>query len=517
MTLDRPSAALSKQLALVNSACAIVTRLLTVGVLGWVIQHFVRNISDEELAILPVVLSLTLLIPVLQSVLTSGLGRFVTEAYAMNDHARISRIAATMFPWQVGISLVLLLAGLVLAWQVGAVLPIPLHLVPQARLMILAIFFQFSLIIFLQVFMTGIYAVQKLYLISAIKTASATLRVILTLSLILGFGAKVQWVVVGQVFPNILATLAITAISLRFVPSLLPSRMKYDRTIASDILGFGGWYSVGQIASTIRAAADAPLLYRLATPLSVNTFFLGSYIESQIRALITTALQPLTPGLIALHALGHEDRFANAYVRGGRLALWASLLPATPIVVFRHQLFRFYLGTDAGRFADAETVTIVLLGSMALTLPAAMLMSVGTALAKIDRITKQLLFGQILNLGLTLLLVGPLKMGAVGAACATLISSLFYHPFLLWPTAFRLVNVKPRVFIIDTLVRGWSPAAIAGFAGWALREAFNPYSAKAVAVVCLFIIIVYSLAVVFFSCRADRADANRIWSKLRSR
>ncbi len=92
-----------------------------VGVFGWVLQYLVHRVPDSELALLPVVLSLTLLMPVVQSVLTSGMGRFLTEAYARGDTERIGRIMSSLVPWQAGGALVIFLGGMLVAWKINAI------------------------------------------------------------------------------------------------------------------------------------------------------------------------------------------------------------------------------------------------------------------------------------------------------------------------------------------------------------------------------------------------------------
>ena len=63
---------ISKRLVLINSISGIATRVLTVGVFAWVIQYLLKRIPEEELALLSIVLSLAMILPVLQTILTGG-------------------------------------------------------------------------------------------------------------------------------------------------------------------------------------------------------------------------------------------------------------------------------------------------------------------------------------------------------------------------------------------------------------------------------------------------------------
>ncbi len=89
---------ISKRLILVNSASAMVTRLVSMSVLVWVHARLVRRISPEEYSLLAPILALLEFVPLATVVLTSGLGRFIVEAYARNDQRRVTAIVSTMFP-----------------------------------------------------------------------------------------------------------------------------------------------------------------------------------------------------------------------------------------------------------------------------------------------------------------------------------------------------------------------------------------------------------------------------------
>ena len=72
----------SKKTVLVNSSSFAITRAINILVLVWLYQHLLKRISPSEYSIYPVLMSLMAFAPLMTGVLTSGIGRYVVEAYA---------------------------------------------------------------------------------------------------------------------------------------------------------------------------------------------------------------------------------------------------------------------------------------------------------------------------------------------------------------------------------------------------------------------------------------------------
>lgn len=71
---------ISKKLVLINSASSLVTRMLSISVLIWLQQYLLKRITPEEYSLLPVLYSVMMFAPLVTTVLTAGLGRYIVEA-----------------------------------------------------------------------------------------------------------------------------------------------------------------------------------------------------------------------------------------------------------------------------------------------------------------------------------------------------------------------------------------------------------------------------------------------------
>lgn len=501
---------ISKRLVLINSISGVATRVLTVGVFAWVIQYLMKRIPEDELAVLPVVVSVAMILPLLQIVLAGGLSRFITEAYARNDVAAVSRIVASQFPLLVIGGIVAAVVGALLAWNIHRLLYIPDSLIGAARFMMLLVVARIAIGIVLAPFTTGLFVRQQFVLQNMIEVCGSLVRIALMLFLILAVGPRVEFVVVAQVVSQFCVLFAQAWYSMRLLPALRYRPSHFDRETCRRVLSFGGWNFVTESASLIRRAADVPILNWFSTPIAVNDFFLGSLFETQLRQMAITATQPLAPALTAMHARVQEDRLAAAYLRGSRIALWASMLLATPLILFGHDLFALYLGSKYAEHVNAANVMVILLIGFPFTYPTLMFFRIAYARGDIGPLAIRGLLSQVLNLALTLLFVGMLQWGALGSAWATLISFISIEPFFDWPLALRTLRLSWRRFIGESLIPGLIPSAVAACVGFLLSQ-FLPDSSPVRAAVGLpCCLIAYTITLWIVLRPADRADIGRI-------
>ena len=73
---------ISKRLVFINSASSLLAKVLNVSILVWLQQYLLRRISTEEYSLYPILMAVMLLVPLLTTILISGLSRYIVEAYA---------------------------------------------------------------------------------------------------------------------------------------------------------------------------------------------------------------------------------------------------------------------------------------------------------------------------------------------------------------------------------------------------------------------------------------------------
>ncbi len=506
---------ISKKLVIVNSASSVLTRVLNLTLLLWAIQYLVKRIPDDEYQLLPIVMGVIFLVPILTSFLTSGLGRFVTEAYAQGDEARVTEITSTMLPITCLAALVLTAVGAMCVYWIDLIVIIAPAQVADARLMLALLLSVITLRLAVAPLGVGLYVRQKFILKNATQLAGAVLRVALLLALLLRVGPEVKWVVVSLVISDLLVLLAQTLLSMRFLPALRFRRSAMRPGVAGGLISFGAWYLVGQLAVAIRQAADPILLNRLALPVDVTNFHLAATADFQIRQMRMTATAPLQPAMTAMYAQGKLAGLASVYLRGGRLSLWVLLAAAVPLMVFRVELLQAYLGPAFEQHRDAATALFWLLAAFPFIAPRGLLGNVLHAVNRLRPYAVCQLLVQLANLALTIVLLTVWQMGAVGSALASFIALAVSDPFIMWPMGIRTLHLKWSRFFREVLIPGYTPAVIAVIVGELIRRSLSSPSLTELALAIAACLLVFFAVVAFCLQEQDRRDLGAILRRFR--
>ena len=505
---------ISKRLILINSASSIGTRIINISILVWLHQHLLRRISPEEYSLYPVLMAVMVFAPLLTTILTSGIGRYVVEAYAKGDERRVTQIVSTMFPLLLGAGIMLMVFGWALAWNVGSILTIAPDRLWDAKIMMALLMFSAAIRLPLAPFGVGLYVQQRFVLLNCIRLGTELVRIVLLFTLLLGISTRVLWVVVASVSASICDLLVQVFISHWLIPALKfhPSEIRW--TLAKQVMSFGSWNFVGQVANTIRMASDVIILNKLATPLDVTCFHLGSLPHKQLEQGSGVLFAPLQPPLIGMHAAGSNARLRNAYLRGGRYALWVTCFFAIPAIVYSRELIRLYVGTD---YLAAATVMALLLAAFPIAHGNLLMYAVGHAKAQIGQIVRRVAVLQLANLCLTLYLVGFLKMGAVGSALSSFLVGLVGSPLLIYPVGWKLAGVKCKTWVQETLWPGLLPGLAAGmlWIGFRMLSPANSWSILGVYTGIGWLCYLFALFV-FCMLPDDRDDLSRLLRKIRS-
>jgi O-antigen/teichoic acid export membrane protein len=509
---------ISKRLALTNSAASAAGMLLNAAVTFWLQQYLLRRIGAEEYSLISVLSAVMVFLPLVTAVLTSGIGRYIVEAYAEGDEERVTQIVSTMFPILFLVSILVSILAFFAVRYVYVIVKIESAQVQPARIMLSVMMFSFILRLVLSPFASGLYVRQRFVLQNVINFCITLFKGALLLFLLLAVSTSVVWVIVAQTTGDLIGFCIIVSLSRRMVPSLSYRRGKFRWNLVRSLVSFGGWNAIGQIGGMIRSAADPLILNRLATPVDVASFNLGAQADRMIRHLISTALHPVQPQMTAMYAKNRDDMLSAAFLRLGRFAMWASMLMIVPLIVFRQEFFQVYLRERFQTYVPATVVMPLLLSYLPIAYSITGLDQIVVATAKNRGYMVFTSLSQLLNLILTFFFVATLHMGAVGSALATFCAGAAVTLFAFFPLAMKLTKLKVREYLRRTLLPGIAPA-IAGMAAWILlRTLVTPSTWLELCLCVLCGVVVYLLVLVAWCLQPkDRTDLNTVYQALKSR
>jgi len=117
---------------------------------------------------------------------------------------------------------------------------------------------------------------------------------------------------------------------------------------------------------------------------------------------------------------------------------------------------------------------------------------------------------------LTLLLVGPLHLGALGSALSTVLCFSVFHPLLMWPLARRMTQVSFIRWTKETIVPGMLPGLVGAILWCGLGAIFSISTWLSLALCTAGGWLGYIVCLFLFALQPeDRTDLLRIVSQVR--
>jgi len=183
-----------------------------------------------------------------------------------------------------------------------------------------------------------------------------------------------------------------------------------------------------------------------------------------------------------------------------------------PLVVFSRDIMALYVGPE---FAQASQVMALLLWVLPVAYATLLRPELASVTGKVRTNALRTAAMQIGNLGLTLYLVGILKMGALGSALGTLCASLLFYPLLLWPMSLKLAGLDWSTWLRRAAFPGVAPA-LPAVAVWVLcRWGLQPQSWVTLIGAALPGLLVYLVALLTVCTEAeDRAYLRQLWRRV---
>ncbi|SFE78855.1 lipopolysaccharide biosynthesis protein [Roseivivax sediminis] len=448
---------LSRRLVSVNSASSVANRLLSVTVLVWLFQYLVNRLPTEEFAIYPVVMAVMVVAPLFFSLFTGGMARFLIDAYARSDFDAVRGVVSSVLPVLIGAVALFWMVGLTFALNVEKVLKIPVGSEVEARAMMALLVLTYGIRMLVSPFTLGFQIRQAYVELNILEIGRELLRIsVLTLFFLLA-GPAVVWVVVATAISELVLSAVAVWRSRRLVPELTFDRAFASFAVARRLTSFGIWTSLGQLGGIMYTNAATLILNLHGTPMDVTCFFLGATLYRQTEMLIITAIGPLLPVVTALNATGDRVRLATTVLRGGRYALWASMLIATPAIVFSDIFVRLYIGDEYGR---AALVIILFMSIFPVNQATALLAMTALATGRVRAFYLPAFIAQAAGLSIMLALASWYGAGAIGMAAALALVTIASQLLYFWWLNLRLIGAGFSAFLASTLVPGLVPAVV---------------------------------------------------------
>jgi len=453
--VEHKNIVVSKRLVAVNSVSSVLARILNITILLWAYQYLLTHIPAEEFAVLPVVMAVMIFAPLFFSFLSSGISRYVIDAYAKGEFEGVRTIVSSILPMVAGVAIAFIGIGCVFVFNIEHVLNIPPQMVASARIMMSLLMVSFALQMVFIPFQTGYQLRQRYVELNMLAIIRDISRMGLLLVFLMTIGPDVVWVVVANVTAEVTFLAVTVARSRRMVPELRFTRRHFDFAKARELMSFGSWTALGTAGDVMNVQGATLILNLFGTPVDVTVFYIGSTLYRQLNTAVMLGTQPIQPALTAMHSLKDKARFGDTVLRGGRLALWVGLAVSAPLGVFAQEFVEIYVGST---YMAASWVITVFMASIPIIYSTFLLAMTAMAVARVREFFLPAFLVQLVGLFAMLLLTVYFETGAIGVVLALMFPIVFSQLAYFWPLFLRLTDRPFSMFLKDVVVRGWTPA-----------------------------------------------------------
>ena len=506
---------ISKKTIIINSLSSALSLLINLTVLVWLQQYLLKHISAEEYSLIPIVLSVMAFAPLLTSVLTGGMGRYMTIAYAKGDNMEVTRICSTMFPILFFAGSILLILGWFVAWNVDMFLVVSSEYRTDAKIMLALMVFVTAIRLPLAAFSSGFMLKQKLWWQDLIDVGCQLLRITILFVLLFEVSTRALWVTVALAISELVNLAISTPISIKLIPQQRIQWSLFRKKLAKEITAFGSWWLVGSLADVLKKTMDPLILNRFASAVDVTIFYVADIAPRLLTQILTPITRPFIPILGAMVANNDHIKLRNTYTRTARYHSWVVLTIAVPAMVFSTETMHLYLH---GKYDTAGGIMTMLLGVAIINALNALGSAVALSAGDMKGLSVRVVFIQTVNLILTFVFVGYLHQGAYGSAYATLFAALFLETTIKWPFCWRVAHTPFRYWFKEVFVAAIFPAVPSAVFCVSISVIYSIDSWLKLVLVSGLSALIYVIMVMIFGLKQqDRIDLGRLAQKAPAR
>jgi len=434
---------------------AIVAR----GFLGlFLVPFLISHLGKEVYGLIGVVGVLVGFATLADVGLSSALARHLAAAIAVGDDEEVNRLVSTatgMF-----VTAGTLIAGICIVWSellVDVLVGGGESTNEFRRQGAILISWYGSPLIFISfinpVFTATVNAHNRYDLTNTINTV-CTLLAGIALIMVLPLSNSVLTVWIGialgsQIF--IVAAISFTAYRLR--PSLRIQFGLFSKRTFRRLFAFGGRVSALQISHRLSLQIDPMILSHFLGPASVAIYRPAAVLVSLVRPVAQVLAMQSEPLVTTYHVTERSEHLKQMLIRGTRYTMLLGILPCTILGVFASSICEYWLGQTLG--SDTHTTANVLLAWVIVDF---FYYAEGNQYAVFTG-TNHLGFPTcidvplcILNVTLSIFLVGYTSIGIIGVVLPTILTSFVRRPILAIYAA-KCIGLSSKEYFMSSYLR----------------------------------------------------------------
>ena len=443
--------------------------------------YLIRGLGDDRYGVWRIVENVLAYFTLFDLGIAACLVRFVSKYHATDERTELNKVVSACLAVFIAATVCVLVLGSALVPVVGPGLEHKLGRpgdVPAFMLLMLA---NLAVTLPLSVFPTILDGLQRFAAKSAVRLAFLALRV-----------AGIVYVMETRpgLFPlavvytaaNLLEHAAMGVLAFRFLPGLRVSRRLIDRETIRRVKGYSVDAFLAMLAGRITVQTGAVVVGGFLTAAAAAHYAIAAQLVEMAKNLLRSATTTLTPAVSEREARGDLDGVRRVLLDGTRWVLYVVLPVHLGLLFFGRPFLERWIhrGPEYAEWCFPATAVL----SMTLTVGVAQSVAARIlyGMGRLRLFARLALVEAVLNLGLSLALVGPMGLEgvavavagpnvlfclfAIGYACRTLEVPVWRYLLTawLWPTCAAVVPAASWWFIAP-VEASWVGIAVGIVAG----------------------------------------------------
>lgn len=413
-----------------NMATNLLSFGLSVMIGVWFTPYLIRHLGLEAYGLIPLVMTITSYLGLATLTLNGAVGRFMTIALERKDAKEANEIFNTALFGNILIIGLLFVPAVLASWQASKFLNVPTGSETALAWLFFCIICSFFLTTLNSSFSLSSFCRNRFDLSNAVGILSNLVRVGTVVALFTWFKPQVWHIGIGALMAAVFTIVGSIIIWRRLTPILHIAPQAFHVGTLRNLTSMGGWFLLSQVGALLFLGIDLIVVNKLFGAEAGGRYGAVLQWSSLLRSLAGVMAGVFGPTIFMLYArqdLPGLVRYSQQAVRFIGLTM---ALPIGIICGFSSPLLAVWLGPDFEPLAPLLSLMTIHLAANLGVLP---LFNIRVATKKVRIPGIVTLVMGLMNLGLALLLAGPVGWGIYGVASASAIvltlGNLIYGPW----------------------------------------------------------------------------------------
>lgn len=483
-----------KNKSILNLTSNILNLVLSIVLSMWLVPFMINSLGAEAYGFIPLTQQFISYMAVISVALTSMSGRFFTIAKNTNNMLEAeSYFNTSLTAASIG-SIVIGILILFLSIFIDKIINVPSYLLWDVRLAFLVYGIVFLVGTVTAIFSDAPFANNKLYLTSVVNIVNILAKfsvVVLLLNLLI---PKIWYISIGNLTAGLISLITSVYFFKKLEPNINISFRKFDSTKFKEIMSSSLWNSFGWIGTILFLQIDLMVANWNLGPMLAGEYSAVLQLSTLLRSFACAITSIFTPTIVTLFATKKIKELVNYSNDAVNLSGILLSLPIGLICGLGGVFLSIWIDPS---FIKYQGLLSLLTIHLSVNLSVQSLFAVQTAVNRVKVPAIVTVIMGLMNLGLALLLSGPIGFGAYGIALAGAIV-LTLKNLIFTPLYVSHITNQPYYAYFKGIIRPIiATAGIAG-CGYLVQNCITINNWFSFIVICALLSVFYVIVVYLF-------------------